>query len=190
MLTVYLTSVANSTASPDLDDLLDRVRQGDRDALQRLYEAISKEVYGYALSVVQNEHDAQDVLQDSFLSIVHGAKTYRPQGKAKAWIYTIVHNRCVQVLRTRQKTTPLSEDEEQGWIDDRIPCTTEDRLALSACMNRLSDEERQIVVLHAVSGFRHREIAQILHLALPTVLSKYSRALKKLRVILEKGDTA
>ena len=55
-------------------------------------------------------------------------------------------------------------------------------------MNELSDEERQIVVLHVVSGFRHREIAAFLDMALPTVLSKYSRALKKLKKSLSKGE--
>ena len=54
--------------------------------------------------------------------------------------------------------------------------------------DRLSDEERQIVVLHAAAGFRHREIADMLGLPLPTVLSKYHRTLKKLRTFLEKGD--
>ena len=48
-------------------------------------------------------------------------------------------------------------------------------------MKLLTDEERQIVVLHAVGGFKHREIAELIGLSLPTVLSKYSRAVKKLR---------
>jgi RNA polymerase sigma-70 factor (ECF subfamily) len=51
-------------------------------------------------------------------------------------------------------------------------------------MERLSDEERQIIVLHAVAGFKHREIGEMLDLALPTVLSKYHRAIKKLRAYL------
>ena len=61
--------------------------------------------------------------------------------------------------------------------------------ANSAAQGRLSDEERHIVVLHAVCGLKHREIAQFLGLALPTVLSKYHRSLKKLKTILE-GDDA
>ena len=52
-------------------------------------------------------------------------------------------------------------------------------------MRVLGDEERQVVMLHAVAGFKHREIAQMLDMALPTVLSKYNRALKKLRTRLE-----
>lgn len=59
---------------------------------------------------------------------------------------------------------------------------------MTQCMTRLTDEERQIVVLHAVAGFKHREIAQIMDLLLPTVLSKYNRALKKLKEELMKGE--
>jgi RNA polymerase sigma-70 factor (ECF subfamily) len=56
-------------------------------------------------------------------------------------------------------------------------------------MKHLSDQERQIVVLHAVSGLKHREIAAALNLPLPTVLSKYNRALKKLKTHLSGGDS-
>lgn len=55
-------------------------------------------------------------------------------------------------------------------------------------MKQLTDQERQIVMLHAVAGFKHREIAELLELPLSTVLSKYRRALKKLRHSLEKGE--
>ena len=54
---------------------------------------------------------------------------------------------------------------------------------LTECLKNLSDEERQIVMLHAVSGFKHREIARLLEMPLSTVLSKYNRAMKKLRKI-------
>ena len=57
----------------------------------------------------------------------------------------------------------------------------EDRLILTECMKLLSDEERQIVILHAVAGFKHRETAKLLELPLSTVLSKYNRAMKKLK---------
>ena len=56
-------------------------------------------------------------------------------------------------------------------------------------MNHLSDEERQIVVLHAVAGFKHREIADLTGLSLTGVLSKYSRALKKLKQYMEQEGT-
>ena len=55
----------------------------------------------------------------------------------------------------------------------------EDLLTLRALLDTLSDEEREIVTLHALTGLKHREIAALLELALPTVLSKYNRAIKK-----------
>ena len=63
--------------------------------------------------------------------------------------------------------------------------TREDRSILRSCLEQLRDEQRQIVTLHALSGFKHREIAAILQLPLPTVLSKYHRAVKRLKQHLQ-----
>ncbi|MBQ3068805.1 MAG: sigma-70 family RNA polymerase sigma factor [Clostridia bacterium] len=182
MLTAYLTSVADSTDSADLDSLLRRIAVGEQAALGMLYDQLSHGMYVYALSLLKDRNDAQDALQDSILAVVRGASSYRARGKAKAWIYTIVHNRCMQSLREHKRTyTSLDEVE----LPDDSAEATEARLLLSTCLKQLSEEESRIVILHAVSGFRHREIAAMLELPLPTVLSKYNRALKKLRTILE-----
>ena len=66
--------------------------------------------------------------------------------------------------------------------------TAEDREVLSAALGVLGEQERQIVLLHAVSGLKHREIAQLMELPLATVLSKYHRGLKKLKKKLEGED--
>lgn len=67
-----------------------------------------------------------------------------------------------------------------GQITDR-----EDRIVLETAFEVLSKEECQIIVLHAVSGMKHREIAELLDISVSTVLSKYNRGLKKLRGQLE-----
>ena len=69
------------------------------------------------------------------------------------------------------------------------PVSPEDREVLQALLQRLEPQERQIVVLHAVAGLKHREVAQLLEMPLSTVLGKYSRSLKKLKKSLE-GDEA
>ena len=102
-----------------------------------------------------------------------------------AWLMTITRNLCLQLLRQRQKTADLPEEDWEPCLREPMSVTPEDRLVLTACMERLSDEERQIVALHAVSGFKHREIAALLQLPLSTVLSKYRRALKKLKEYLQ-----
>lgn len=93
-----------------------------------------------------------------------------------AWILTIVRNLCLNILNENKKTLPLADAD---YI--RTETNADDRLILSSCMELLDDVERQIVVLHAVAGFKHREIAQYLSIELSTVLSKYSRAMKKMK---------
>ena len=85
------------------------------------------------------------------------------------------------------KPADMPEEDWEGAFDNIPAASPEDRIVLTACMDKLKDDERQIIMLHAVSGFKHREIAEFLSLPLSTVLSKYHRALKKLRVLLTEG---
>ena len=76
------------------------------------------------------------------------------------------------------------EDVEELWT---VNPDVEERLLLEAAFKQISDDERNIIVLHVLSGLKHREIAQLLELPLATVLSKYHRALKKLKGLLEEN---
>ena len=100
---------------------------------------------------------------------------------------TIARNLALSRLREHGRADMLPyEDWEK--LTARLPrVTAEDRLVLYAALYRLTAAERQIVTLHAVSGFLHRECASMLRLPLSTVLSKYNRAIKKLQQALEEA---
>ena len=169
-----------------LDALLERIANGDTAALEALYRRTQTAVYGFALSVLKNAHDAEDVLHDCYVAVWDGAAQYRSQRKPMAWLITIAKNLCLGQLRAQRKTMEMPE--ELPFLSaDAAGISVEDRTVLSACMQRLSDGERQIVTLHAVAGFKHREIAAILHMPLATVLSKYNRAIRKLKQYLQAG---
>lgn len=172
--------------SADLDPLLAGIARGDSQALAALYHSTSASIYAFALSVLKNAQDAEDVLHDCYLNLYSAAPNYRSLGKPMAWILTITRNLCLLKLRERQKMADVSEEDWEPYLESRESLSPEDRLILRACMNHLSDEERQIVVLHAVSGFKHREIAELTGHSLTAVLSKYNRAIKKLKQYLEK----
>lgn len=162
-------------AYSDLDRLIADTAAGDTEAFARLYHETSTSVYSYALSILKNSHDAEDVLHDCFVRIHCAAATYRPADKPLAWILTITRNLCLKLLQQKKNAISLPFDPgDDRWEHD-------DRLVIEMCLNKLSDEERQIVVLHAVSGFKHREIAAFMDIPLSTVLSKYNRALKKMK---------
>ena len=86
--------------------------------------------------------------------------------------------------------TSRSDIPEEDWDKylEQTPASPEDRLVLEQCLKALDDSERQVVILHAVGGMKHRETAELLGLPLATVLSKYSRVIKKLKSKLEKRE--
>ena len=171
-----------------LEDALLRLASGETDALAEIYDNCRVSVYGFALSILKNSHDAEDVMQDAFVKVFSEADRYQPQGKPMAWILTITRNLCLHRLR---KTARLLENEED-WERHADSAAEGERLldgiVLREAMTALSDEERQIVTLHALSDMKHRQIAEVMGMPLPTVLSKYNRAMKKLRNRLQGDD--
>ena len=170
----------------DLEEQLLRIAAGDTEALAAFYNATRSAVYGLALSYLKNGHDTEDVVQDTYLRVWDSAPLYRPQGTPKAWLLKIARNLALMQIRQRDKTRELPED--LPLTVDGPAVTVEDRQVLEAAFQVLGDQERQIVMLHVTAGLKHRELAQLLELPLSTVLSKYRRALLKLKQRLEGGD--
>lgn len=184
MLFICMTS-ANKTENirnlDRLEKLLLEMAQGNKNALCSFYEEAKAPVYGFALSILHNRQDAEDALQETFLQVYTAAKDYTPKGKPMAWVLTVTKNLCLMKLREHKKESGLPLEEAVPASRAAYPQSTEEKIVLEAAMTVLSDSERQIVMLHAVSGFKHREIAGFLGLPLPTVLSKYHRAMGKLK---------
>ncbi len=169
------------------ESLLPRVGQGDSSALEALYIQTERAVYALALSILRDPEEAQDVTQEVYLKVRAAAHLYMPQGKPLAWLFTITKNLCRDIQRGRGRVEQEPEGMEQDARFSYVSDPT-DRLVLEAALKTLGTEERQVVLLHAVSGLKHREIAQDLGLPLSTVLSRYNRALKKLkRYLIEEG---
>lgn len=178
-----------AAGAPELsDELIAKTGEGDSEAFRLLYSLTDRAVYGFILSILKNQHDAEDVMQDTYLKIRECAHLYKPMGKPMAWIFTIARNCALMKIRRDKKIvelTPREDVDEKGF--DQVS-DLEDRLVLEAAFGVLDDTQRQIVMLHAVSGIKHREIAEILELPLSTVLSKYARALSKLKKHLESSE--
>lgn len=173
---------------PDIDEgLFKKIGQGDANALEQLYYLTERSLYAYVLSLSKNHDEALELMQETYLKILSAAHLYQPMGKPLAWIFTIARNlfysqKRRDAFREIRDPADIAADQRFSYVTD-----TDDRMVLQAVLSILTEEERSIVLLHAVSGFRHREIAGILGLGLSTTLSKYQRALKKLRFHLGKG---
>lgn len=166
----------------ELEALLLRAARGEAQAVGEIYEETRGAVYGFSLSILRNAHDAEDVLQETYIRVFENSASYKPNGNPMPWILQIAKNLSLMRLRQRKRQEPMPEE------DVLLPETLtlpEDRLVLRAALETMDDQERQIVSLHALAGFKHREIAAFLHSPLSTVLSRYQRAIKKLQKRLE-----
>ena len=183
------TEYAPAEERRELQRLLQCIACGDRDALASLYRRTRTAVYGLALSYLRNAHDAQDATQDVYVQVWDRAEQYRPTGSPMGWLLTVCRSLCLIRLRREERHAVLSDEEWDAIPMRECGLDTDERVLLQHALAGLGDEERRIVLLHAVTGLKHREIAALLELPLPTVLSKYHRALKKMRSCLE-GDDA
>ena len=173
----------NSGENNKLEDAIRRMADGDKTALAELYERTGTAIYAFIVSLLKDRHRADDVYQEVYLKIYENASAYTPKGKPMAWMITIAKNQCFMLLR-KVKAEETLEDVETLWTANP---DIEERILLEAAFRQISDEERNIGVLHVLSGLKHREIAKILNLPLATVLSKYHRAIKKLKGLLEEN---
>ena len=173
----------------ELQQLLLRIADGEREALAELYRRTRSAVYGLALSYLKNTHDAQELTQDVYVQVWNCAEQYRLTGSPMGWLLAVCRNLCLMRLRREERHAALSEEEWAAIPTQECGLDAEERTLLQSALEVLHEEERRIVLLHAVTGMKHREIAALLALPLPTVLSKYHRALKKMRSFLE-GDDA
>lgn len=169
------------------ESLLLEIGMDNDDAFREFYQLTAQTIYAYALSFVKNHHDAQDIMQDTYLKIRSCAHLYQPQGKPLAWILRITKNLCLMKFRKDRHITDddFFDIENNSVLSYEIDAT--DRIILKAALDILSEEERNIILLHAITGLKHREIAAALHKPLSTVLSKYNRGIKKLKVYIQGG---
>ena len=163
---------------------------GDVDAMDILYSTIKTDVYAFALSKVYNKNDADDILQDTFLRIYENAKLYVPLGKPMAWVFTVELNIINRYFQLKSRYDVLNDETIIHDIVDESNYSKNNEIQdeyLITLLESLDEFEREVISLHLVSDLKFREIAEMLNKPLSTILSKYNRAIKKMRKISKGG---
>ena len=182
------TEYGKAEGRRELDRLLSGIAAGRPEDMSELYSRTRTAVYSLALSYLGNAHDAQDITQDTFVQVWERAGQYRPNGSPMGWLLTVCRNLALMRIRKADRHADL---DDSGW--DAIPAeekglSVEERALLQDALALLDKNERRVVMLHAAAGMKHREIAVLLEMPLATVLSKYHRAIKKLRAFMKGAE--
>jgi RNA polymerase sigma-70 factor (ECF subfamily) len=157
--------------------VVDRALLGDRSALEALYRRFSEAVRLYARSIVQEQHEAEDVTQQVFLKLMTSLGTFSAsRGSFHGWLLSVARNTALDTLR-RRRTLPVAEvyGPDVAAPDGR----SEDAEALTALLEGLPVRQRQVVVLFEL-GLTAAEIAPVLRATEGGVHVLYHRARKRL----------
>mgnify|MGYP002668053135 FL=1 len=137
-----------------------------------LYQNTDRTVYSFILSIMKNPQDAEEVMQETYMKIWTSASSYQSQGKPLAWIFTIARNLCYMKFRDQKHRADMGLEELTGEETGELCLPLEnlaDAMALRAALELLKEDERQIVLLHASAGLKHREIAASLGMPLSLI---------------------
>ena len=171
--------------------LIEKSINGDVEAFEVLISSCEKKVYNIALKMLGNEADAYDASQDTFIKVYKNLENFKGNSSFSTWVYRITSNVCLDMIRkNKNNKNVISIDKEIEFddsdasfeIEDKSADTEEQLLrkerseALHKAMDRLSPEQKHILVLREFQNLSYDEIAEVLNIGTGTVKSKISRA--------------
>lgn len=168
-----------------LDKLMKKLSGGDGSAFGQVYALTRRTVYYIALSIVKERALAEDVMQNVYLSVIKNAAQYRAGTNAAGWIARITRNEALKMQKSRERVSYV--DETQNLQMFGAQQTDDYRLLIDLAKNILDEDEFVILMLITASGYKRREIAEILCMPTPTVTWKFNCALDKMRKSLEEA---
>ena len=170
--------------------LVERCRLNDRQAQAELYRRYSKAMFNVALRITGDYAEAEDVLQESFLSAFRELSGYKGDSSFGAWLKRIVVNKSINYLRQRRlQLVPLEDFHHDAAPSQTVPLHVSEEAdelqyradVLRRCIQELPDGYRVVLSLYLLEGYDHLEIAGILGITESTSKSQYSRARQRLR---------
>jgi len=194
------TSEAQLSSREADAEMLQAVLAGDGTAYQGLVEKYQNRVYAMIYGMVRNAEDARDLTQEAFVKAFRNLKSFRLESSFYTWLYRIAMNLAIDHTRKQKRRETKEFDEEIGTRDgdggisdlhrSQSPRKALERKQLMSAINdalqKLPDEQRQIVVLREVQGLSYREISEVMGIPEGTVMSRLYYARKKLQKLLER----
>jgi len=163
-----------------LQGQLKLLRTGDMDAFEAIYTQLNRPIFTVIVRIVNDRALAEDLLQEVFVKLYQSpppSSVRRP----RAYLFQTARNLAIDSLRASRPTVPLEEAEPQPAPQ---PADLHLAMDVGAAMAALPQSQRQVVSLHLDGGLKFREIAQITHTPLGTVLWRYRQAIQALRDML------
>jgi RNA polymerase sigma-70 factor (ECF subfamily) len=175
-------------------DLVKEVREGNQDSFEELLGRYNNKVYSLATRLTRNPEDAEEVLQDVFITVHRKIDSFEGKSSFSSWLYRVTANAAFMKLRKRRQHQSVSLEDllgqpqlvnalrtsENTYVDAQS-IRNEMLTALELAISRLPDEYRPVFILRDVDGLTSKEVGKILDLTVPAVKSRLHRSRLMLR---------
>ena len=188
------TTVTGQIGAADLDALLRRVAQRDRDAFAAFYDATRSRVFGMVLRVLRDRGYSEETTQEIYLQVWRTAESYdAASGSALAWLLTLAHRRAVDRVRSEQaagqresRYGAASVERAADHVSDAV-ITGEEQRRVKACLDGLTPVQRECIELAYYEGLTYVQVSERLSANLATIKSRMRDAIRGLRQCLGVG---
>lgn len=172
--------------------LLWKFKCGSRDAFRLIYDKYAGDLLNLAANLLPDKSQAEDVVQDVFISFVESIEKFRLTGSLKGYLSTCIANRSRDYMRKKKRQQTAAENRSEQIMSGvknplQLAINNEELLKLSHALTELPYEQREALVLHLHGEMRFRQIAGMQNVSIKTVQSRYRYGLEKLRSALN-GD--
>ncbi len=171
-----------------IKNLIQNCKKQDRKAQEQLYRIYASKLFGVCLKYSDNYQQAEDNLQDGFLTIFEKITQFRDQGSFEGWMKRILINTCLQKYRQQKVYEITNEDNLEQ--EEEVELETEELSIdfLLECVQGLPSRYRQVFNLYVMDDYSHKEIAEFLNISEGTSKSNLARARKALKDKIEKNQ--
>jgi len=168
--------------------LIEGSKEGNVRSQYRLYNQYSKAMYNLAYRMLNNQSEAEDILQDAFVDCFENIGSFRYESTFGAWLKSIVVNKCINHLKRKGPVLVFEENlpniAEEHYESEPVF----DHKQILRAIEKLPDGYRMVLTLYLLEGYDHEEIASILGITESTSKTQYLRAKEKLRKTLKKDE--
>ena len=166
-------------------EIIDLCREGSQKAQFQLYKLYYKPMYSVCMRMINNETDAEDVMQEAFLNAFKKIDTYKGEVSFGAWLKKIVINRSLDYLKKRKVKFEEINEKTQKFIDHQMETKEVNMKVIKDAIQKLPDGYRVVLSLYLIEGYDHEEISEILNISNSNSRTQFLRAKNKLKEILK-----
>jgi RNA polymerase sigma factor (sigma-70 family) len=176
-----------NSGEPNINkEILEQCKKGEVKSQFILYKQYSKAMYNVAIRFLNNKMDAEDILQESFVTAFEKLSELSNYNAFGSWLKRIVINNCISHIRkSKIEFDNIDNYAAFEYSDDEEPDLSIDPSMVHYAIRELPPQGRAILVLHALEGYKHREISKMFGISESTSKSQYKRALDLLFIQLK-----